>query len=387
MNLKRSIEQVLKAASPTWEMDNLLKYMAENGFYKSPCSSHDNWNGGTAEHVWACYRIAISKWKEILKNKEKEYLQKYVTDDKLAIVCLLHDLCNMRNITVTNPSNNKDVSSCHGRKSYAILMNHNVGTKGEQNAVLYHMHENAKSDIKNPNIKEEYDALHTIICEVDHIASGVAWNCALYKKGLTQCHHSKADYGYMRSCALDRTKQCLDRDSHIYIDYTQQEHKLKGYNRENIEWNTREDIVFNLTSRNDVGSLCMDDAFNCLREADRARDSVLVVGVDSSIPKDVNKRLRANYRDEQDLLICSNILYSFYENDKRTITQKRHHYGFTMRDKTKQLYNHLSIGKGIYMPQVTFFRDADREGYRMVAPWQCDVLMVPGWKGITIQKK
>lgn len=52
-----------------------------------------------------------------------------------------------------------------------------------------------------------------------------------------------------------------------------------------------------------------------------------------------------------------------------------------MRGEIKQRYQNQSIDEGIFLPQVTFFRDGVSEGFRLVAPWTCDVLLVPEWKG------
>ena len=379
MFLKERIEHELRTARPGTSIEKLLAYMDRHGYYTCCSTTHNSWKGGAAEHMWTCYQIAKLRKCEILTNKPQ--LLKYATDEKLAIVCLLHDLCDMKHITVkkNKEQGSEDVSDKHGEKSYWILRNHKVGTIGEQYAVRYHMHRDVKTDLRDKNAKEEYEALHTIICAVDHLASGVAWNSKRFKEGKTQHSGVHSYSGYLRSVALDRTKQCLE--NHVYLDSDMCLHTLKGYNRDNIMWNSNMDIVQqNCHERADIKG---NDAITELhRHIISGNKYCLILGVDSSIPQDVNKRLRNDWRSEQDLLICSNLLSSLYLRDKRTVTEKQHHYGFTMHDEIKQHYREQSSDRCIFLPDVTFFRDGASEGFRMVEPWKCDVMLIPGWKGM-----
>lgn len=378
MTLKDRIESELRKACPTKHMGQLLQVMEKYGYYSCSSSSHNNWRGGAAEHMWACYQIAKSRKTEILKAKP--YLLNYATDEKLAIVCLLHDLCDMNIPVRADQSENfKNVSCCHGNKSYWIMKNHHVGTDAEQKTVLKHMHKRASSGLEDRKSKEEYEALHTIICAVDHMAAGCAWNSELFKKGLTQHRKVESSLGYLRSVALDRTLQCLL--NHIYMDNEFCPNIIYGINRDNIVWNTKQDVV-NSMKGNDMFLNKDKDMITLAHEKIASNNGCcLVIGVDSKIPDDCNKRLRSNWKHEQDLLICSNLLNSLYYRDQGTNTSKKHHYGFTMNDSIKQKYRQQSDNKGILLPQVTFFRDGESKGFQMVKPWKCDVVLVPGWKG------
>lgn len=371
------IEDALKSANRE-KMHELLKIMEQNGYYTCKSSSHNHWDGGAAEHMWATYIYAKLKRDKILKDKP--YLLKYATDEKLAMVCLLHDLCDMK---VTVIGQGKDYSEgYHGEKSYWIMRNMPIGTYAEREAVLHHMHSGAKSGLKDPDKKMEYEALHTIISTVDHWASGTAWNSDRFIAGLTQSKGVASSPGYLRSVALDRTKQCINYK--VYMGHDLFPYEIKGYARTSIRWNFQKDAA--LTTLIDGYKPDNSDIISSLRKKHSA-NSLLIVGVSPDIPRDANTRLRGDWRYEQDLLICSNILLAFYSQDKHVDTKKKHHYGFTMIDEIKQHYQNQSPDKGIFLPQVTFFRDGASEGFRMVAPWTCDVLLVPGWKGCVCMER
>lgn len=368
--LKDKIVNALKSANRP-NMDKLLKFMEDHGYYTCKSHSHNHWNGGAAEHMWATYIYAKFKRSEILKAKPQ--LLKYATDEKLAVVCLLHDLCDM---SVSVMGEGKDYSHCHGRKSYWIMRNMAVGTPAEQHAVLKHMHRDVGSGLNDEKHEEEYEALHTIITIVDKLASGTAWNSNRFKSGLTQSKGVKSSLGYLRAVALDRTKQCIE--NRIFMGYDLLPYEIKGYSRNYIIWNFQKDV--DIIKRLDGYKLDNAYVITCLQKK-HSKNSLLIVGVSLEITKDANTRLRGDWRYEQDLLICSNLLNALYKRDEHVDTKKKHHYGFTMRDEIKQHYQNQSPDNGIYLPNVTFFRDGASEGFRMVTPWKCDVLLLPGWKG------
>lgn len=379
MPIKELIERTLLAARPTDGMRSLLTYMDVNGYYSCSGSSHNAWKGGAAEHMWACYRIACEKKEEILRDKP--HLLKYAADEKLAVVCLLHDLCDMKHITVV--VNGDDVSHRHGRKSKGIMVNYGVGSPAEQDAVCCHMHAEITTKLKDKISKEECEALHTVLYSADHKAAGTAWNSELFKEGRTQHHMALAGGGYLRSVALDRTAQCLD--NHIYLDCEWREHVLKGYNRDNIVWNAADEMgAATLIEESSLTNDC-DVITELHGKVSESKDYCLVLGITSEIPEDANKRLLCKRKQEQSFLICSNVLYSFYKR-VRVKTQMRHHYGFSMTFEAKGHYRQLEKGKVIRLDDVTFFRDGENEGFRMVAPWKCDVILVPGVSGAAIVK-
>lgn len=84
---KRLIESYLLATKRPG-MENLLKYMEENGFYTSPCSGsfHLCCEGGLAEHSLNVVSLCI---------KVSERIDSKINYDSIYIASLLHDLGKM----------------------------------------------------------------------------------------------------------------------------------------------------------------------------------------------------------------------------------------------------------------------------------------------------
>ena len=121
MTFKENIIQELKSTGAA-NIDRMLQYMERNKYYECRSSSHNHWKGGASQHMWAVYLIAKALRDKKLKEKDAALVSKYATNQKLAIVCLLHDLCDMH-VTVTD-SKGGDVSGDHGNKSYWITSVH-----------------------------------------------------------------------------------------------------------------------------------------------------------------------------------------------------------------------------------------------------------------------
>ena len=128
MALKEKIIQELKNTGFA-NIDKMLQYMECHRYYECRSSSHNHWTGGASQHMWAVYLIAKFLRDKKLKEKDAALFSKYATDQKLAIVCLLHDLCDMH-VTVKTDKG-EDVSHDHGNKSYWIMKNLDVGTEAE----------------------------------------------------------------------------------------------------------------------------------------------------------------------------------------------------------------------------------------------------------------
>lgn len=375
MTLKEKITQTLRDTQEP-NIDKLLLYMENNGFYTCHCSTHNHWVGGTSQHVWAVYLIAKALRDQRLNEPA---VAKYATDRKLAIVCLLHDLCDMR---VTVYGRGQGISG-HGKKSYWIMKNFQIGTHAEQEAVCYHMHSDARWTSGTPDEVEEYNALHSLVSKADKMACGTAWNSTRYKEGRTQKTGSLSDNNYLRAVALDRTVQ--SGNCHLYVDEQYELREYRNFNRENIGRVTCVDIA----------NLCKDTAL--LIPSDDGMDTItkareytqktgkrlcLVVGGAPNIPPDKATRLRQRYKDEQDLLICSNLLNSFYYGKVcREKGSRRYRYEFTMRDEIKELYSECAEKNScLYLPKVVMIRDGEKRGFPFVEPWTVDILLVLGGK-------
>lgn len=375
MKLKKLITDTLSNTKVP-NIEKILQYMEDNFFFECRSSSHNHWRGGTAQHVWAVYLIA-----KALRNQRKDdpIIAKYATDKKLALVCLLHDICDMNVRVRTNW--NEDVSHRHGRKSCWIMRNLNVGTEIERMVVRNHMHSDRDYQSDCQQETDEYNALHDLITKADHQASGTAWNCIRFKNGQTQHYgvHTE-DQSYLRAVAMDRTVQ--SGKYHLYMDENYELREYRNYNNKSIKWNDGEDLISNLND--DSIKIKMDGASDVITAAhDHIRKTgeklCIVLGVNSAIPNDKDTRLRRGWKDEQDILICSNLLNTFYESKKSEDNgKKRFRFEFTMRDVIKEHYRDLqNQNGGIYMPEVKMIRDGESRGFPFVEPWIVDILLIP----------
>ena len=374
MATKKLITDTLRNTKVS-NIEIMLQYMEKNDFFSCKSGSHDHWRGGTAQHVWAVYLIAKYLRDERLKEP---LIAKYATDEKLALVCLLHDLCDMDVLVKTN--RNADVSNRHGRKSYWIMKNLNVGTEVERMVVRDHMHRKSN----NQQEIDEYKALHSLITDADHRASGTAWNSARFKERRTQVHGEQTkDISYLRAVAMDRSVQA--GRNHLFMDEKYELREFRNYNGSLIRWNDGEDLVSNLDD--DSIKIKLDGAGDVITAAHNhirktGEKLCIVLGVNSAIPDDKETRLRRGWKDEQNILICSNLLNTFYKSKKcEKKGSRRFRFEFTMRDDIKKCYRNLqNQNGGIYLPGVKMIRDGESRGFPFVEPWDVDLLLVPDKK-------
>ena len=283
------------------------------GYFECKCHTHNRWEGGSAEHMWATYLMAKVLRDQRISDPD---VLKYVTDKKLAIVCLLHDLCDMRVRVYTDRG--RDVSHRHGTKSYWIMKNLNVGTLAEREAVKNHMHRAATCSLRDANLIAEYNVLHSILATADHWASGTAWNLKRHKEGRTQVSGAKSSSRYPRATALDRTFQSEKYKMYMDKDYTL--HEFKNYDRYKIVWGYNNNIheYVNCLSSNRLSLDINVDNITALHNYHKKNGEklCLVMSCKDRIPKDDCTRLRQDRPLEQSVLICSNILASLYKGEK-----------------------------------------------------------------------
>lgn len=84
-SVKEKITSLLLSTSRP-KIENLIKYMEDNGFFTSPCSTEHHLckEGGLAEHSLNVYRAMVQFY-----NPQSEFTSK---EDSIIIVSLLHDL-------------------------------------------------------------------------------------------------------------------------------------------------------------------------------------------------------------------------------------------------------------------------------------------------------
>ncbi len=91
--MKETFEKIYTENVKREGADKLLEYIRKSDFYTAPASSkyHGNYEGGLLEHSINVYNRLI----KILKDEYGEnYTEKY-SNETLAIVALLHDLCKV----------------------------------------------------------------------------------------------------------------------------------------------------------------------------------------------------------------------------------------------------------------------------------------------------
>jgi 23S rRNA maturation-related 3'-5' exoribonuclease YhaM len=150
MSNKEHIENLLKETERPG-IENLLKWMEQNGFYDAPCSSkyHLAKPGGLAEHSLNVFRIALSILPDLFKQDEEKISYEFV--NSVVICSLLHDLgkagqFGKPNYIMTKGQTgsimcetNKDLLYVpHEIRSIAIASRYIDLTEEEQFAILYH---------------------------------------------------------------------------------------------------------------------------------------------------------------------------------------------------------------------------------------------------------
>ena len=95
--VKQAIIDRLRATKRE-NIESVIKYMEEQGFFSYHCHHHHHYKGGLADHAWQTYQIAMRLDAErCAKNPNAEKLD----EDSIAIASLLHDICDcsgLRNI-------------------------------------------------------------------------------------------------------------------------------------------------------------------------------------------------------------------------------------------------------------------------------------------------
>ena len=142
-------------------MTDLLDYLDECGFYYRPSSDtrHHNYPGGLAEHCLGVYR------------KMSEENIKGISEDRIKIVGLFHDLCKCDMFYFVGRSIHKHKRDGHGRRSVRILKRYGVTLSPEEyRAIRYHMGSSRNAErLKDPGFaKAVTEPLRKAVSEADH---------------------------------------------------------------------------------------------------------------------------------------------------------------------------------------------------------------------------
>lgn len=145
--------------------EDLLEYLLsdKSDFFTAPASTrvHLSTEGGLLEHSLNVYKCL----KEYLdRSRVKETYQFHTSDESIAIVALLHDLCKVnvykktfRNkkdesgkwISVPSYEFNDELPYGHGEKSVYIISGFMKLTREEAFAIRYHMGFASTEDVRN----------------------------------------------------------------------------------------------------------------------------------------------------------------------------------------------------------------------------------------------
>ena len=137
-------------------IDTVIDYMENNGFFTYHCHRHHKGVGGLADHAWQTYQIALRLNAE---NQAKNPDAPKLDADSIAIASLLHDLCDC--------SGMRDIHG-HGRRSAGMIKELGLKlTQEEFLAIRFHM---SLKDKKTHPLYNE--ALNSGLRELVHTADG-----------------------------------------------------------------------------------------------------------------------------------------------------------------------------------------------------------------------
>lgn len=131
--------------------DKLLAWLEKSDFFNAPASTrfHSNYQGGLCEHSVKVY----NRYKKLLQQEYGENLSSVITEESIAIIALLHDICKVntykteyRNVKVDGvwtqqPYYNveDDLPYGHGEKSVYMICGFMHLTREEAMAINWHM--------------------------------------------------------------------------------------------------------------------------------------------------------------------------------------------------------------------------------------------------------
>ena len=157
-NVKQAIIDRLLATKRE-NIEKVIDYMENNGFFTYHCHRHHHYAGGLAEHSWQTYQIASRLDRERCENNSNA--QK-LNENSVAIASLLHDLCDcsgIRNITG------------HGKRSAELLKT--LGFKLTQEeflAIRFHM--SLKDKTTHPLYNDALNSqLRCVVHKADNISA------------------------------------------------------------------------------------------------------------------------------------------------------------------------------------------------------------------------
>lgn len=91
MDIRNQIITTLRATGRE-NIEKVITYMSERGFFSVHCHRHHHYRGGLADHAWQTYLLAKKMKDEEIKKGNASATS--IDDGSLAISALLHDFCD-----------------------------------------------------------------------------------------------------------------------------------------------------------------------------------------------------------------------------------------------------------------------------------------------------
>ena len=187
MNCKEKFVEIYQKCIKREGADKLLEYLLspKSDFFKAPASArfHSSYEGGLCEHSINVYECLDSYLKS---DRVKSTFGFEYSDESIAIVALLHDLCKV-NIYKKGFRNVKDEKGVwqrvdtfeyddqlpygHGEKSVYIISGYMKLTREEAFAIRYHMGYSSTEDPRNVSLAFEMFPLAFALSTADSEAT------------------------------------------------------------------------------------------------------------------------------------------------------------------------------------------------------------------------
>jgi len=164
--------------------DKLLEYILSTDFFTAPASGrrHSNFEGGLCYHSLLVYE----RFKKLVISEYGENYQTRISDESLAVIALLHDICKVNTYTVDYRNQKVDgqwiqvpyfayknnLPYGHGEKSVYIISGFMRLTREEAMAINWHM---GGYDPRNQGSSDLSDAFTMFpLCVLFHTADLMA---------------------------------------------------------------------------------------------------------------------------------------------------------------------------------------------------------------------
>ena len=163
MSAKERFIEIYKTYIKREGADKLLEYLLSSDFFTAPASArfHCSFEGGLCEHSLNVYDCLVSY---LNMPRTKEIMGVSYSEESIAIVALLHDLCKVgvykkgfRNVKneqgawqrVDTFEYDDRLPYGHGEKSVYIITGYMKLTREEAFAIRYHMGYSSTEDARN----------------------------------------------------------------------------------------------------------------------------------------------------------------------------------------------------------------------------------------------